>query len=243
MPISQLRPNERYAFVGKTRSGKTALAMLLAGTWARSLPPPWEVWWIDTKGDPDDIRQLRKWGFRNAVSKKDRAPESGGLKNALYFKIESKDAGGIETNVADQAQAVFRLAYQRTHVIVVIDEYVQVVYSRVNAGADLLDIFQRGGGRKVGLIGLTQEPVYVPRQLISQATHVCLLSLTYVNDIKYVKNLNPAYQSPLKVGDPHGFWWSWVDGHGEWDYFPDQKAWYETVNISKQIAPDDGVKK
>lgn len=46
MPVAQLRPQDRYALVGKTRSGKTALAMVLAGTFARTLAAPWEVWWI-----------------------------------------------------------------------------------------------------------------------------------------------------------------------------------------------------
>ena len=236
MPISQLRPNERYAFVGKTRSGKTALAMVLAGTFARTLPPPWEVWWVDTKGDPSDIAALRRWGFRNGVSKKDRSPEAGGLKNALYFRIESHTKTGDELNVPDQAQAIFAQAYSRKHVLVVVDEYVQVVYSKVTAGSALMDIFQRGGGRQVGLIGLTQEPVYVPRQLISQATHVCLLSLTYQADIKYVKNLCPVYVPPNKVGDPYGFWWSWVDGHGEWDYYKDQSVWFDKLEAAKPVS-------
>lgn len=231
MGVALLKPNDRFALVGKTRSGKTRQAMLLAGTFARILPAPWEVWWIDTKGDPDDIKELRKWGFRNAVSAADRAPESGGLKNALYFHIEA--VGHSELSVPDQAQAVFRKAYQRTHVIVVVDEYVQVVYSKVSAGKDLLDIFQRGGGRKIGLIGLTQEPVYVPRQLLSQATHICLFTVSYENDIKYVRNFCPQYVPPLKLGDPHGFYWSHVDGHGDWDYYENQGEWWAHVNASK----------
>ncbi len=232
MPISQLKPNDRYALVGKTRSGKTALAMVLAGTFALTLPHPWQVWWIDTKNDPKDLAALRKWGFRNAASAKDREPHSGGLRNAIYFKIESQDKDGNYTDVADQAQEIFAAAYRRKHVIVVVDEYVQVVYSARSAGSALLDIFQRGGGRNVGLIGLTQEPVYVPRQLISQATHIALLSLTFENDIKYVKNICPIYIPPIKVGNPYGFYWSWVDGHAEWDYYENQSVWFDTLNIA-----------
>lgn len=233
MPISNLKPNERYAFVGKTRSGKTALAMVIAGTWARTLPPPWEVWWVDTKNDPSDLAALRKWGFRNAVSQADRR-NTGGLANALYFRIESH--GDNENQIVDQAQAVFAAAYKRKYVLVVIDEYVHVVYSKVTAGSALMDIFQRGGGRQVGVIGLTQEPVYVPRQLISQATHICLLSLTYQNDIKYVRNICPIYVPPIRVGDPYGFYWSWIDGHGEWDYYKDQRTWYDTLEVAKTMS-------
>ena len=230
MAVTLLKPNERYAFVGKTRSGKTALAMVLAGTFARALAYPWEVWWIDTKNDPKDLAALRKWGFRNAASTKDRT-ETGGLANAIYFRISSK-INGKSVSIVDQCQLLFAKAYDRGHVIVVIDEYVQVVYSHVTAGEDLLDIFQRGGGKNVGVIGLTQEPVYVPRQLISQATHICLLSLTHTADQKYVRNFCPIYQSPLSVGDPYGFYWSWVDGHAEWSYYENQGIWYETLDAA-----------
>lgn len=233
MATALLRPQDRYAFVGKTRSGKTALAMVLAGTFARTLPEPWEVWWIDTKNDPNDIKALRKWGFRNAESSKDRQPSSGGLKNALYFVLKSKDSKGNPISVVDQAQMIFNMAYTRRHVIVVIDEYVQVVHSARDAGDDLLNIFQRGGGVNVGLIGLTQEPVFVPRQLISQATHLCLLSLNYQYDIKYAKSICPVYVPPNRVGDPHGFYWSWVDGSGEWDYYKNQRIWYDSVMAAK----------
>ena len=230
MATAQLKPNERYALVGKTRSGKTALAMVLAGTFARTLSEPWEVWWFDTKNDPKDLKALRAWGFRNAAS--ERNENAGGLKNALYFMIV-EEANGPST--VDQVQALCDRAYKRGHVIIVIDEYVQAVPSIKNAGQALLNVFQRGGGKNVGLIGLTQEPVYVPRQLISQATHLCLLSLTFEADIKYVRNLCPVYEPPIKVGDPYGFYWSWVDGNGEWDYYENQQVWFSKLNAAKPI--------
>ncbi len=232
MPIAQLKPSERYAFVGKTRSGKTALAMVLAGTFARTLSTPWEVWWFDTKNDPKDLAALRKWGFRNAASSKDRQPESGGLTNALYYVIKEQ-AGGPST--VDQVQALCAQAYDRGHVILVIDEYVQAVPSVKSAGQALLNVFQRGGGKNVGIIGLTQEPVYVPRQLVSQATHICILSLTYENDIKYMRNICPIYEPPIKRGDPYGFYWSWVDGSGEWDYYENQVVWFDQLQAAKPI--------
>lgn len=235
MPISQLKPNERYAFVGKTRSGKTALAMVLAGTFARTLPAPWEVHWLDTKNDPKDIRALREWGFRNAASGDDTRPEAGGLTNAKYWIIKESKGG---PSTVEQVQAFCKAAYDKGHVIIVIDEYVQAVPSIKNAGDDLLNVFQRGGGKNVGIIGLTQEPVYVPRQLISQATHICLLSLTYQADIKYVRNLCPVYEPPIKVGDPYGFYWSWVDGHGEWDYYQNQATWFKQLQAAKPIPKE-----
>ena len=244
MPRAALRPNDRYALVGKTRSGKTALALVLAATFARTLKQPWEVWWLDTKNDNKDLAALREWGFRNAASSADRKPQAGGLSNAIYYRIEDKSSSGGPDTIA-QAQAVFRMAYERGHVIVCIDEYTQVVQSDRSPGQDLLNIFSRGGGKNVGVIGLTQEPVYVPRQLISQATHLCLLSLTYQADIKYVRNFCPIYVPPIKNGNPYGFYWSWVDGSGEWDYYENQAAWFKTLKTAfpKPALPEEPAQK
>lgn len=230
MAVAQLRPNERYALVGKTRSGKTALAMVLAGTFARALPDPWEVWWLDTKNDPKDISALRKWGFRNVMSDSDRKT-MGALLNAVYYKIDTNDKDRHDVDTVEQVQAICAEAYARTHTIVVIDEYVQATPSSRIAGKALLDVFQRGGGNNVGLIGLTQEPVFVPRQLISQATHVVLLSLTYKYDVQYARNLCPEYVSPNRMGNQYGFYWSWVDGNAEWTYYEDQLQWYDKLQV------------
>jgi hypothetical protein len=237
MPIALLEPNQRYALVGKTGSGKTRLAMVLAGSWAWVLPAPWQVWWIDTKNVKEDIYALREWGFRNVASQADRDPATGGLKNALYFYVESKDKDGNDVDTVDQVQAILRAAFDRGHVIVVVDEYVQAVPSPRSAGKALLDIFQRGRGRNVGIIGLTQEPVFVPRQLISQAAHICLLSVSYQYDTDYLKKICKIYVSPNKSvsaggpGDTYGFFWSWIDGSGEWSYYRNQLEWYQDLMV------------
>jgi hypothetical protein len=229
MPIATLRPNERYAFIGKTRAGKTQLAIVLAATFARALPAPWEVWWIDTKNDGKDIKTLRTWGFRNAASNQDR--QTSLLQNALYYYVPASD-DKFDPDTVEQVQAICSVAFRRRNVIVCIDEYTQAVVSQKNAGAALLNIFTRGGGRDVGIIGLTQEPVYVPRQLISQSTHQILLNVTYEYDIKYLKGIDPAYVPPRKLGDDYGFWWRWSDGSGELIYYPNQKIWYDQLEIA-----------
>jgi energy-coupling factor transporter ATP-binding protein EcfA2 len=229
MGISQLKPNERYALVGKTRSGKTALAMVLAGTFAMALPDPWEVWWIDTKNDDKDLRALRKWGFRNAASEADR--ETSLVPNAIYWRVESHSDSGEDLSTIDQVGVILEMAYRRRNVLIVIDEYAQVVPSARNAGKPLLDVFQRGGGRDVGLIGLTQEPVFVPRQLLSQATHLVLLNLSFQRDIDYIKQFCPQYVKPASIGDTHGFYWSWVDGAADWTYYPHQRDWYNSLQV------------
>lgn len=232
MPFT-FRPNDRFAIVGKTGSGKSAMAMTLAGTFALALASTqeWEVWVLDTKNVAEDLVDWRKWGFRNIASPKDI--DTSILTNAFYFIIESTDADGNQLTVVAQAQDIMAAAYRRGKVIVVADEYVSVVQSRQEPGAALKDIFQRGRGRKVGLIGLTQEPVYVPRQLVSQATHIFLFTLSYDRDIKWAREICRGYVPPSTQGDVHGFWYKWVDGpSNKWQYFSHQQAWYEQLKIA-----------
>ena len=234
MAVANLSPNERYGFVGKTRSGKTQQAIVLASYFARVLHSPWEIWWIDTKNDPDDIRKLRSWGFCNGASERD-INRPGAMRNALYFKID--ESSGYST--VSMAQAKIDEAYERTHVLLVIDEYTQVVPSIQNPGYALKNVFARGGGKKVGLIGLTQEPVYIPRMLLSQATHLALFTVTHQADIKYLKNLCPEYVPPSRQGDPYGFYWSHQDGSATWGYYTSQKAWADSLQFALPREPKE----
>lgn len=236
--MSTVKPNDRCAFIAKTRAGKTSLAMVLAGTIAIALANTnWQVWMIDTKGDPDDLVGWRKWGFRNIASPRDQ--ETSLLKNAFYFRVDSEDSQGNALSVVDQSQDIISAAYRRGNVLIIVDEYVSVVPSPRSAGAALLDVFQRGGGRKVGLIGLTQEPVYVPRQLLSQATHIFLFTLTHQYDIEWAQKICPGYVPPAERGDPHGFYYKWVDGPvNKWEYYSHQKDWYDSLRIAMPKPPE-----
>lgn len=232
MTTAILKPNDRYAIVGKTGSGKSRFGMVLAGVFARSLKAPWQVWWIDTKNDPDDISALREWGFRNAISEEDQATP-GAVQGAYYYIISgNNNQSGMDT--VTTAQTIMGMAYDRKNVIVVVDEYTQVVASSKNPGPKLLDIFTRGRGRNVGIIGLTQEPVYVPRQLLSQASHLIMFSLSYDYDRQYMKKIDPVYRSPNTMGDKWGFYWKWLDGDDTTTYYPNQKDWMESANIKTE---------
>jgi hypothetical protein len=218
--------------IAKTRAGKSMFAMVLAGTMAMSLMgTDWEVWVLDTKGDPADLVGWRKWGFRNYVSKRDQ--ETSLVDNAFYFRIDTKDSNGNDISVSDQCQRIINAAYIRGHVIICIDEYVSVIQSSRNPGKPLLDVFQRGGGRQVGLIGLTQEPVYVPRQLLSQATHIFLFTLTHTYDIEWAGKICPGYIPPGDQGYPHGFYYKWIDGPtNTWKFYRHQQDWYKEVTVT-----------
>lgn len=211
--------------------------MVLAGMFAQYLYYPWQIWWIDTKGDIADLVALRQFGFRNGAVTKDMNSQ-GARPGALYFHIEPTDY--LDTaSVISQAQIIFAAAMQRgrnermdyNNVLVVIDEYVAVVPSERSAGAALKDIFQRGGGMKTGVIGCTQEPVSIPRQLISQATHLFVFNLTFDYDIKRMKSFIPEYSPPMERGDDYGFYHVTLEGAKNVQYYKNQYEWFQNVDM------------
>jgi energy-coupling factor transporter ATP-binding protein EcfA2 len=232
MAIANLSPNDRYAVVGKTGSGKSQFTVILAYMFANSLPTPWQVWWIDTKNVKEDLKLLRSWGACNGASDTDMQ-RPGALNNFLYFRI--KPTQGF--SVVDLAQSKIAEAYERGHVIVVVDEYTQVVPSDRSEGYGLQDVHARGRGKNVGLIGLTQEPVYVPRKLLSQASHLILFTVTYEADKKYLRNFNKNYVPPQEQGDKYGFYWSHIDGTAQWAYYENQKKWAEGLKFALPRKP------
>lgn len=220
--------NQRYAGVGKTRSGKTTAAIILASIlipWNnfKSKPDDLEIWWTDTKHDPRDLEMLYRWGFRDDPKTKS---------NYKLFHIEREG----KRRQWEVAQDLFNRAYNNCGILVVVDEYRQVVPNTVSAGDDLLDVFTRGGGLGVGIIGLTQEPVYVPRQLLSQATHQMFFDLSYPNDIKRVREFYEPYKRPLIGGDKHGFYHVTVDYDGYGVYYKHIKQWVESNALLERIA-------
>ncbi len=233
MPV-ELAPNERYAFVAKSRSGKTTLATLLA---VRIIPRDpneakgWENWWVDTKGDPRDHQRLYSWGYHDWKN----GPWPRRLIKVPFEENNSKIT-------VDSVNEICYKALKRGGVLLTIDEYRHVCPSRRTLSPGLLHVFQRGGGLDVGVIGQTQEPVDVPRQLISQASHIILGNLTYPYDIDFAKSIYPYYRPPMHQGcafprctetkshgDKYGFYWGWVDGDGVWRYHPHQKHWDMTM--------------
>lgn len=229
---------DRYALVGKTRSGKTfltiALVCLVLLPWkypetsprtGKKASKPWQIWWVDTKGDPRDIRRLQQWGFWSAS----KAPKDW---PRLLFQIRSLDRGD-ELSQARQVQALAWKAADRGNIILVIDEYVSVCMSTRTVGAGLKHVFQRGGGLRCGLVGGTQEPVGIPRQLVSQATHEFLLRVSFNYDVDWCNELCPQYGDGPP--DPHGFWYRWIDGplgSSHWEYYRDISDWIgRVINI------------
>lgn len=222
-----LSPTDRFALVGKTGSGKSSFEILLAEKLIEHQKPPWAVWDVDTKNDPKDLERLQKWGYTTPSRKED--PSSPARK--LLLKVR-----GDDEEIVRKAQLIFNTSLTRGDVIVCVDEYTHVISSPRRAGVGLGKIFRTGRGLHVGLIGCTQEPVDIPRQLLSQASHLFLFNITHSNDIDYLrKHLFRTYIPPVEqYGDIHGFWHKWIDGpNPQWTYYSGQQEWYDIVKVGK----------
>lgn len=240
----ELSPADRYTLIGKTGSGKTTFTSVLVLTILPDelIAQQWRAWVLDTKGDPKDIARLRRLGYvegdpaTGLPRQQRRLWSSGPEPGRLYFRLRDRP----DLSIVDQAAHLFRLAMTRRRVLVVIDEYTQVIVGPRTAGRNLDDIETRGRGLGVGLIGNTQEPKYVPRKLISQATHLVVFDLSFPADIDYMREFIPDYDRPPRH-ERHAFWHLWLDGDGIPRYYPSLRAWRsrvveETTNGSSHRA-------
>lgn len=206
------------------------LAALLPWEWPTRERLPWQIWWVETKCVAEDIRRLRKWGFRRPAEVDDkRYPR-------LMFVVKPIDTSD-ELSVAHQVQAIAWKAARRTKVVVVVDEYVSCIMSERSMGAGLKNLAQRGGGLRVGFVGGTQEPKGIPRQLVSQATHAFLGHVTYIHDVAWCQELCPIYPDDGPP-DKHGFYYRWLDGPpgskaSQWKYYSDI---FEFIEQKRKVA-------
>jgi DNA helicase HerA-like ATPase len=228
-----LSPADRFTLIGKTGSGKTTFTAVLVLTILPDelIAQQWRAWVIDTKGDPKDIARLRRLGYvegdpATGLPKQRRSFWQGDDREPgrLYFRLRPRPDLGI----IEQAQHLFRLAMTRRRVLLVLDEYTQVIIGPRTAGRDLDDVETRGRGLGVGLVGNTQEPKYIPRKLISQASHLFVFDLSYPADIDYMREFIPDYDRPPRH-ERHAFYSLWLDGDGIPRYYPSLRAWRSRV--------------
>lgn len=228
----QLRANDRYAVIGKSNSGKTSFAARLAIYLKVALMqynianpdmPQWKIVGLDTKMSDDDVELFDAMGQITDNPQKLFIKEQVGR---VWQPPTERSKRLTKEEIVLASQYIFGEAYERTHVVVYIDEYKSVVVNARDAGSNLEDIFSRGRGKRVGLIGTTQEPVYVPRQLLSQATHVFLFDLYYPRDIEVARELCPEYERPPH---PHGFFYLNTDKRHPWVYFENYQMFFQML--------------
>lgn len=210
-----IAPNHRIAIVGKSGSGKSHMAVILACVLVPADEDTWQVWWLDTKGDIRDQDMLRRWGFTQDMP-------GPGARKLILLHDDTDDVVSLRVNWWCQQ------ALKRHNVLVVIDEYSHACMSSRRAGPGIAGIFKRGRGLNVGIIGATQEPVDIPRVLFSQAYHVLLFDLFYERDIEYIQKMCRVYERPPDT-DPYGFYWGAVESRARWQYYRHVRAWHDTL--------------
>lgn len=230
--MASMAPNQRYAIIGKSRSGKTHFTVVLAHVLVPAHgyhDDQWQIWWLDSKMDREDKAMLWQWGYREYDD------DSSNRKWIPIRKLAGDTSNDANEYQSQQVQEWCFRATARQNVLIVIDEYAHVVKSTLRAGPGITEVHRQGGGLNVGIIGETQEPVGIPRQLISQANHIFLFDLSYVADIDYVRKFCPEYVRPSLppelggMGDNWGLFSCDIDGKALWVYHRHVAAWHDTV--------------
>ena len=228
----ELSPWDRYAILGKSGTGKTSFTTVLAAVLSTGFNERQRVMWVQTKDDPKDLARLRAWGYRRIELR--QVGSKSDPKQFLFLK----DVPG-EMAVSEKIQRVCRWALRRKHVVLVLDEYAHAIMSSVNAGFDLRNLHKTGRGAFAGLVGLTQEPAYIPRQLFSQSCHLFIFRLTHIPDIKTARTMLPEYD-PDQMGR-FGFWYRWIDGPpgpaSRWRHYRDTQDWLDQLGLARLLEP------
>jgi hypothetical protein len=228
----ELSANDRYSIAGMTGTGKTAFATVLAHVLSTGFNPTQRVIWCQSKTDPLDLARLLAWGYKRV-----KITDLGRDKAPKQFVFLADDPKQMPVNW--RIQRIARWSLKRQHVLLVLDEWAHGVISVQNAGEDLKNLHKTGRGAMSGVVGLTQELAFIPRQLFSQAHHKVLFRMDYGPDIKIARELFKGYDP--EAMDRYGFWHRWSEGFGpagKWHYYRDTNDWLERLGLERLIRSE-----
>lgn len=183
MPIVTLSSDQRAAFMGKTGSGKTTLALhftrpirrLLVLDAKGTLNTPE---WLLTDDNEADRRRLIKGGYARL---RIPAPFDGDWTEILDF------------------------AWQIGNVVVYIDEVYGVVQPYSRPPNELVTLYTRGRERGIGVWASSQRPAWIPMFVLSEADWLFVLRLNLDADRKRVAEIGGP-QVALPIRNRFGFW-------------------------------------
>ena len=167
-----IRPSDRVAFIGKTGSGKTYAARLLALPIDRLVV-------LDPKGTLKGKWGLREWGTR---TRRD-------LAKGKPVRVRFAAPIGDEEQIAAFYDQVFKLCYEAGHVTVYIDEVYGVLSKSGRPGPWLTALYTRGRELGIGVWAATQRPAWVPRFILSETEWFLVFRLQLADDRKRVEEI------------------------------------------------------
>lgn len=160
-----LASNSRVAFVGKTGSGKTYAARILAARLPRLVV-------FDPKGTLFDNWNLEEWN--DSTAKK--------LEKGKAIRIR------VPAPLDNNWEPYFEACYYAGNCTVYIDELYGVI-ERANSGDYLRALYTRGRELNIGVWAATQRPSWVPLFALSEADWIFLFRLQMETDRKRMSEI------------------------------------------------------
>ena len=196
-------PAERVAFVGKTQSGKTHVAGILALPIRRLIV-------IDPKGKLSNLArsQAGKYSWRLAEPSTD---EGGRTRREL----EAGGAGRLRfpAPVRGDYEAVFRWAYRLENVTIYIDELYGATEG-TRPGQWLRACYTRGAELGIGVWAAFQRPRDIPKIALTEAEWRFLFQLPDPDDREFMRRQMGGDEATLEPLRERQFW-LYQNG---WDY-------------------------
>lgn len=218
----ELRGDQRYLFLGKTRSGKSYLARYLLKL-ARS--KKWRVVIIDPKKD---------WMGRGPGRRKFAEGKSlGTIDSPVYTEIFRPELAvqifqPVEWN--DTCAAFFRAITEVGNTIVYFDEISQLVTaSRVPLEFNVL--WTQGAALNIGAWCATQRPRNIPLIVKDQAEVWFIFRIINIEDRKIVVGYVPTEGMPEIVANPLPYRWFYF-----WDDSMAVPVLVKPLNLKQEVA-------
>jgi hypothetical protein len=153
------RFEDQHAVIfGCTRYGKTYLVERLVGLRK----------WVAIH-DPKAEYALRGFRIFDSIDKLIRATDTASKTLKTPRVIYAPNVRELRDPGAQNA--FFAWGYDRGNTQIIADELNALTTGRADMPPAMLDCYARGNGRGVAIVGLTQEPVYVPGVAMTQASH------------------------------------------------------------------------
>lgn len=164
----EIAPNERVLFVGKTGSGKSYAAKLLASRLARLVV-------VDTKGgveqsDPANWPGMLPW------DREGRRRLNEGYAARLL----------VRPAIGEDLEPIFRAVYEAGNAVIYLDEMYGVLPPGSRPGPWLSALYTRGRGRGIGVWAASQRPIWIPVFAKSEADWFLLFRLQDADDRRHM---------------------------------------------------------